>query len=113
MKPFSNVESAVFWVMPILAKRADPTPAICEPDTIVQIIDRLYRQRRMNFAHARVLRNYGQAQAAPARDTADGRLWREAIVALDTPLRVRGIVSSIEDNVIPFPQRRPADVHAD
>lgn len=66
----------------------------CEPDDVVKCLDRLYRQRRIDLAHARILRIWGERQAAPdpGRDYGDYRLWREAIDRLRWHLVERGIV---------------------
>ena len=69
----------------------------CEPDDVLKCLDRLYRRRRVDFAHARVLRVWGERQVAPNPaypiEKADAHLWREAINALEWPLRTKGIVT--------------------
>jgi hypothetical protein len=37
----------------------------CEPDDVVKCLDRLYRQRRIDLTHARILRRWGERQAEP------------------------------------------------
>ena len=37
----------------------------CEPDDVVKCLDRLYRQRRVDLTHARILRRWGERQFAP------------------------------------------------
>lgn len=101
--PFRSTPAAWFWCMRNLNGPRDGIKAICDPEDIVRVIDRLYQQRRLNFSHVRIMRKYGEAQMVPAQGGGDALLWREAMLALDTPLRARGIVSSLEDNVIPFP----------
>jgi hypothetical protein len=68
----------------------------CEPDDVVKCLDTLYRQRRIDLLHARVLRAWGERQSAPspayASEKADWRIWREAMERLEWPLRVKGIV---------------------
>jgi hypothetical protein len=68
----------------------------CEPDDVVKCLDRLYRQRRIELAHARILRIWGERGAPPdprhLSERGDWRLWREAMNRLDWPLRVKGIV---------------------
>ena len=67
----------------------------CEPDDVVRCLDRLYRQRRIDLAHARVLRIWGERQMAPPeRYLGDRWLWREAISRLDWHLRTCGIVAA-------------------
>ena len=69
----------------------------CEPDDVVKCLDTLYRRRRIDLVHARILRIWGERQAAPnpayASERCDARLWREAIERLDWPLRMKGIVA--------------------
>jgi hypothetical protein len=54
----------------------------CEPDDVVKCLDTLYRRRRIDLVHARILRIWGERQAAPspgfASERGDWRLWREA-----------------------------------
>ena len=85
-----------------LPNRADPRrtrPAVNSAppaDDVVKCLDGLYRQRRIDLVHARILRIWGERQAAPnpafAGERCDWRLWREALDRLEWPLRVKGIV---------------------
>jgi hypothetical protein len=63
---------------------------------VVKCLDGLYRQRRIDLAHARILRIWGERQMAPSLTVAaernDHRLWIEALERLEWPLRVKGIV---------------------
>jgi hypothetical protein len=69
----------------------------CEPDDVVKCLDALYRRRRIDLVHARILRIWGERQASPnpsiASERCDWRLWQEALDRLEWPLRVKGIVS--------------------
>jgi hypothetical protein len=69
----------------------------CEPDDVVKCLDGLYRQRRIDLSHARVLRIWGERQMPPslmvAAECHDHRLWVEALERLEWPLRVKGIVA--------------------
>jgi len=69
----------------------------CEPDDIIKCLDRLYRQRRVDLTHARILRIWGERGTAPCprqpRERGDHHLWREALNRLEWPLRVKGIVA--------------------
>ncbi len=109
-EPFANAEEAWFWTMAALVARRDGARIVsgaglvqrpCEPDDVVRCLDRLYRQRRIDLQHARILRIWGERQGAPdpraPRERGDARLWREALGRLDWPLRAKGIVSG------PFP----------
>ena len=105
-EPFHSVEDAWFWTMAALIARRDGARIVsgagrvqrpCEPDDVVRCLDRLYRQRRIDLQHARILRIWGERQAAPdpraPRERGDARLWREAMRRLDWPLRAKGIVA--------------------
>ena len=67
------------------------------PAFAVRCLDALYRRRRIDLVHARVLRIWGERQSAPnaayATERCDCRLWREALERLEWPLRVKGIVA--------------------
>lgn len=112
--PFASAEEAWLWTMAALVARREgapltslrhtaPTPAMgftpparpCDPDDVVRCLDRLYRQRRIDLAHARVLRIWGERQVAPDRehDFGDHRLWAEALDRLEWPLRQKGILA--------------------
>lgn len=103
-RPFRTVEDAWFWTMAALTARRDGaglrlqpgrTARPCEPDDVVKCLDRLYRQRRIDLVHARVLRIWGERQAAPdpRRDFGEARIWGEAMQRLAGPLRAKGIVA--------------------
>ena len=68
----------------------------CDPDDIVKCLDALYRQRRIDLAHARILRIWGERQLPPSPNVLAEknahRLWVEALERLEWPLRVKGIV---------------------
>lgn len=102
---FASVEEAWFWTMAALIARRDGARIVsgaglvarpCEPDDVVKCLDRLYRQRRIDLQHVRILRVWGERQQTPdpryPREKGDWRLWREAMSRLDWPLRVKGIV---------------------
>ena len=101
--PFRGAEDAWFWTMAALRARHDGSRTArnpnavarpCDPDDVIKCLDGLYRQRRIDLTHARILRIWGERQTAPnitARN--EWRLWREAISRLEWPLRVKGIVA--------------------
>lgn len=104
--PFQSADEAWFWTMAALAARRDgarfganrgATPRPCEPDDVVKCLDTLYRRRKIDLVHARILRIWGergnQPNPAYASERSDFRLWREAISALEWALRVKGIVA--------------------
>jgi hypothetical protein len=117
-RPFASADEAWIWTMGVLLARRDGAGPItsldavarpCEPDDVVRCLDRLYRQRRIDLAHARVLRIWGERQTAPPeRHHGDRRLWREAMSRLDWPLRQKGIVATptsslfIEEKLVAF-----------
>jgi hypothetical protein len=63
---------------------------------VIKCLDRLYRQRRIELAHARIMRIWGERGTAPSprhnSERGDHRLWQEAMSRLEWPLRVKGIV---------------------
>jgi hypothetical protein len=106
MRPFRSAEEAWLWTMAALQARRDGARYTanrglvgrpCEPDDVVRSLDTLYRHRRIELVHARVLRVWGERQMPPnpayASERHDFRLWQEALERLDWPLRVKGIVA--------------------
>ena len=102
---FRNAEEAWLWTMGCLMARRQgarfganrgSVSRPCEPDDVVKCLDALYRQRRIDLLHARILRIWGERQMAPspnhASEKADWHIWREAMERLEWPLRVKGIV---------------------
>ncbi len=103
-EPFRNAEQAWFWTMSaLLARHAGATrpgggvPRPCEPDDVILCLDGLYRRKRIDLGHARVLRQWGERGVAPdprmPAERLEARLWAEAIELLDWSLRLRGIVA--------------------
>jgi hypothetical protein len=105
-EPFHSAEEAWFWTMAALVARRDGARYTanqgrigrpCEPDDVVRCLDALYRRRRIDLVHARILRIWGERRASPnpahAGERCDWRLWREALDRLEWPLRVKGIVA--------------------
>lgn len=126
-EPFASAEDAWFWTMAALTARRDGARLSagrgqvvrpCEPDDVVKCLDRLYRQRRIDLAHARILRIWGERGDQPSpripQERGDLRLWREAMERLDFPLRAKGIVAGPARGmtppegaeVVPFPGGR-------
>ena len=106
MEPFLGAEEAWFWTMAALTARREGARYVagagavqrpCEPDDVVKCLDTLYRRRRIDLVHARILRIWGERQMAPnpvyASERCDWRLWREALERLEWPLRIKGIVA--------------------
>jgi len=105
-EPFGSADEAWFWTMAALTARREGARYTanqgrvgrpCEPDDVVKCLDGLYRQRRIDLVHARILRIWGERGMSPnpahAGERSDWRLWREALDRLDWPLRVKGIVA--------------------
>ena len=106
VQPFRNAEEAWIWTMRALVARRDGARYTankgkigrpCDPDDVVRSLDALYRQRRIDLLHARILRIWGERGSAPdpthAMERADWKLWKEALDRLEWPLRVKGIVA--------------------
>jgi hypothetical protein len=104
-QPFETAEHAWMWTMSALIARREGArysagkgsiSRPCEPDDVIRCLDTLYRKRRIDLAHARVLRLWGERQIAPnpavVAECHDHRLWTEALDRLTWPLRVKGIV---------------------
>jgi hypothetical protein len=105
-QPFRDAEEAWLWTMAALVARREgarysankgAVSRPCEPDDVVKCLDALYRQRRIDLAHARILRVWGERRVAPnpaySSENGDWRLWREAMDRLEWPLRIKGIVA--------------------
>ena len=104
-QPFRSAEEAWLWTMGALIARRDGTRSSsnfgrirrpCDPDDVVKSLDGLYRQRRIDLVHARILRIWGERGHAPdpshVMERGDWKLWKEAMDRLEWPLRVKGIV---------------------
>ena len=105
LQPFATAEEAWMWTMAALRARRDGARYTanrglvgrpCEPDDVVRCLDALYRRRRIDLVHARILRIWGERQVPPnpayATERCDFRLWTEALERLEFPLRAKGIV---------------------
>ena len=100
--PFHSAEAAWFWTIASVRAAGDPLAARpngarCRAEDVLKCLDTLYRHRRMELLHARILRIWGLRGVAPnparARERSDWRIWREAIERLEAPLRTHGIVA--------------------
>jgi len=101
---FRDAAQAWFWTMSALTARRDGSGAgggrvarPCDPDDVVRCLDTLYRRRRIDLTHARVLRAWGERGIAPdaghPAERAAARLWGEALERLEFLLRLKGIVA--------------------
>ena len=100
--PFPDAPAAWFWAAAALRARHDPGATVppagpCRVEAVVLCLDRLYRSGALELLHVRILRIWGWRGVAPnparLRERCDWRLWREAMAALDGPLRADGIVA--------------------
>jgi hypothetical protein len=104
-EPFRDAAEAWFWTMGALAARREGARSTanqgligrpCEPDDVLKCLDQLYRRRRIDLLHVRIMRLWGERRMAPnpayASERCDARIWREALERLEWPLRVKGIV---------------------
>ena len=100
--PFLSAEAAWFWTAAAMRAAADPCaarpgPAPCRTEDVLRCLDGLYRQRRIDLLHARILRIWGTRGVAPnpgrPRERSDWRIWHEALERLEGPLRAHGIVA--------------------
>ena len=104
-EPFRSADDAWFWTMSALAARRDgarysaglgKVARPCEPDDVIKCLDRLYRRRRIDLVHARILRIWGERGVPPnpahQAERSDFRVWREAMERIDWLLRIKGIV---------------------
>ncbi|MBI1301329.1 MAG: hypothetical protein GC137_06680 [Alphaproteobacteria bacterium] len=105
--PFESVEEAWFWFIAAQQARNDGARFVaghgdvvrpCEPVDILNILDRLYRQRRLLRDHLLVLRHYGRRNLAPdSRRVKEKRaaiLWKQAIERLEPVFIRKGIVEA-------------------
>ena len=101
---FRSTAEAWFWTVAALtarregARRSGPASVKrpCEPDDILKSLDNLYRSGRIDLAHARILRIWGERGHAPdptrGAERVEADLWQQALARLEWPLRVKGIV---------------------
>lgn len=106
-KPFECAEEAWFWFINAQQAKIDgarfssgmgQASRPCEPLDILQIIDRLYRNRRLMRDHLLVLRHYGRRQMPPdsrrIKEARSAHLWREALARIEPALQNKGIVNT-------------------
>ncbi len=103
--PFENAVEAWFWFILAQQARNDGarfvsglgiTPRPCEPSDILNILNRLYRDRRLTMDHLLVLRHYGRRQMPPdprrSKEVRAHKLWKEALERLEPALVRKNIV---------------------
>jgi hypothetical protein len=102
---FDNSQDAWFWFMQANeAKRvgAKCSPGLgavsrpCEPEDIMNIVNKLYRQRSLLIDHVRILAHYGKKLCAPNDDRYREKkavtLWREAMAKIEPVFIKKGII---------------------
>lgn len=103
---FKAAEDVWFWFMHARQASADGAriraglssqPRAYEPLDILQIVDRLYRNRRLLRDHLLVLRHYGVRHMAPDADRLkEARaafLWEQAMAVLEEAFIGKGILA--------------------
>ncbi|MDH5723025.1 MAG: hypothetical protein OEY94_06860 [Alphaproteobacteria bacterium] len=103
--PFESTEEAWFWFIMAQQAKCDGArfmsgagnvPRPCEPVDILNILNRLYRKRRLLRDHLLVMRHYGRRNMPPdsrrVKEAHAARLWDEAMDRLETPFVQKGIV---------------------
>ena len=93
-EPFRDSEEAWFWTMAALMARREGARYTanqgrvmrpCEPDDVVKCLDGLYRRRRIDLLHARILRMWASgrflrirpSQASAATGGCGVKLWSD------------------------------------
>ncbi len=103
--PFDSAEETWFWFIQAQQASLDGarftaglslTPRPCEPIDILNILNRLYRNRLLLWDHMLVLRHYGRRQVPPdlhhVKEARAHTLWVEAMKKLEPVFIRRGIM---------------------
>ncbi|MDP7141797.1 MAG: hypothetical protein QF692_08215 [Alphaproteobacteria bacterium] len=103
--PFTNAEEAWFWFIQAQTAKSEGArvtagsgvvPRPCEPADILNILNRLYRNRKLLMDHLLVLRHYGKRLMAPdftrVKEMRAHTLWHEALETLEDVLIEKRIV---------------------
>lgn len=104
---FPSAEAAWLWTMAAMVARREASPRGVDesgpqrtalPDDVVRCLDQLYRDRRIDLLHARVLRRWGERGRRPSagrvQERCDAAVWDEAMERLRWPLQRKGIVDA-------------------
>lgn len=98
---FRSAETAWFWTMRVMQtapiQRSPESESVRQRmQDVIKCLDTLYRNRRIEMLHVRIIRLWGVRGVAPnparPRERSDWRIWHEAMEQLEPPLRGRGIV---------------------
>jgi len=106
MEPFRSAEEAWFWYarcqkLRLLGVRLDETSSMtcrpCDPDDLYRAALSLRRSGRLQGRHLTVLGEFGVAERPPDprcdEEQPQARLWDEALDAMATILKRKGIIS--------------------
>lgn len=107
-EPFLCAQDAWFWFIDAqearnagarLVKGMRRRERPCEPVDILNVLDRLYRARKVQRDHLLVLRHYGRRKMAPdarrAKEKRAAFLWGQAMQVLEVALIDKGIVEGV------------------
>lgn len=102
---FNDTQEAWFWFMQaneakIIGAKCSPgmgnVSRPCEPEDIMNIVNRLYRQRALLIDHVRILAHYGKKLCAPNvdryREQKAVTLWKEAMAKIEPVFMKKGII---------------------
>lgn len=105
IEPFNNTQEAWFWFMQaneakVIGAKCSPGMGVisrpCEPEDIMNIVNKLYRQRNLLIDHVRILAHYGKKLCAPNknryREQKACTIWREAISKIEPVFMSKGII---------------------
>ena len=108
--PFTSAEEVWFWFIDAqIAKEegikmmagASLYPRPCEPVDILNILDRLYRNRKLLRDHLLILRHYGRRKMAPdpyrVKEQRAYLIWQEALDILGEVFASKGIMEDPRD----------------
>lgn len=103
-RAFDSAEEAWFWSVQAQDAKAAGARIVagrglvqrpCEPADVLRVVDRLYRNRKLDRDHLHVLVHYGRRLSAPDperhREQRAHALWCEAFERVTPVLRGKGI----------------------
>lgn len=106
VSPFPSPQDAWFWFMQANEARQSGArfsagkgdiQRPCEPNDIMNVLNRLYRNRRLSADHLRVLAYYGERLTPPDPQEPRQRraydVWHEAMERLGAALEAKAIVT--------------------
>lgn len=105
-EPFHSAEEAWFWAVRgtlcrLEGARMQPGLAAvarrCEPVDVLTMVERLYRDGRLDRGHVDVLARFGRMDRPPhglGSEADVTRIWEEALDRLATVLATRGLLTA-------------------